>query len=310
MDVLEMMRGRDTGVEIKRKWKHILFSFLTKLFKNQSLFECVHKQYLQFLCTPAGSCLGDLLQLFDTLTEVWHPLDYSHGDGDCVPTPAAREDSWTDGCIPQVYKVFKQINKFIKVHQIVWVKNLWQGHWWVFAGSWSASSCPRTLVPRRTDPDGPPEASYLPFSLHAQRTWTGGPGIWTKIILIPKQNHKLEAREMCFGETKRKIVNLLKIKLFKVSYTRLPHISGTKIENHPTVKQFLGYKWKKDIVSTSLLASPLFSVITLMFSTVRLRGLTVCGMSCSQLQAVVWRVLIQAGWVSDVDEVRSFFSVS
>lgn len=203
MDVLEMIRGRDKGVEIKRKWKHILFSFLTKLFKNQSLFECVHKQYLQFLCTPAGSCLGDLLQLFDTFTEVWHPLDYSHGDGDCVPTPAAREDSWTDRCIPQVYKVFKQINKFIKVHQIVWVKNLWQGHWWVFAGSWSASSCPRTLVPRRTDPDGPPEASYLPFSLHAQRTWTGGPGIWTKIILMPKQNHKLEARQMCFGETEK-----------------------------------------------------------------------------------------------------------
>lgn len=40
---------------------------------------------------------------------------------------------------------------------------------------------------------------------------------------------------------------------------------------------------------------PLKSDITLMFSTVRLSGLTVCGMSCSQLQAVECRVLIQAG---------------
>lgn len=56
--------------------------------------------------------------------------------------------------------------------------------------------------------------------------------------------------------------------------------------------------------------SPLITAITLMFSTVRLSGLTIWGMSCSQLQAVVWRVLIQAGWASAVDEVRSFFSVS
>lgn len=50
-------------------------------------------KYLQFLCTPAGSSLGDLLQLFDSLTEVSHPLDHSHGHWNCVTTPAAREDS-------------------------------------------------------------------------------------------------------------------------------------------------------------------------------------------------------------------------
>jgi len=62
------------------------------------LFDTVHqqltKQYLQFLCTPTGSTLGDLLQLFDSLTEVCHPLDHCHGGWNCVATPAAREDAW------------------------------------------------------------------------------------------------------------------------------------------------------------------------------------------------------------------------
>lgn len=60
------------------------------------------------------------------------------------------------------------------------VFNLSQGHWWVCADSWSASSCPHRLEPRRTDPDGPPEASFLPSSPHAQRSGTAGPGVWTK----------------------------------------------------------------------------------------------------------------------------------
>lgn len=49
---------------------------------------------------------------------------------------------------------------------------------------------------------------------------------------------------------------------------------------------------------------------TLMLSTVRLRWLSVCGMRCSQLEAVVCSVLIQAGRPSAVESVRVFFSVS
>jgi len=52
------------------------------------------KKYLQFLCTPTGGTLGDVLQLFDSLTEVRHPLDHSHVGWNCVPAPAVREDAW------------------------------------------------------------------------------------------------------------------------------------------------------------------------------------------------------------------------
>lgn len=72
--------------------------FYHTIKKSLRLFDAAHKQltkkYLQFLCTPTGSSLGDLLQLFDSLTEVCHPLDHSHGGWNCVPTPAAREDAW------------------------------------------------------------------------------------------------------------------------------------------------------------------------------------------------------------------------
>ena len=47
-----------------------------------------------------------------------------------------------------------------------------------------------------------------------------------------------------------------------------------------------------------------------MFSTVRLRWLSVCGMRCSQLEAVVCSVRIQAGRPSDEESGRAFFSVS
>lgn len=49
---------------------------------------------------------------------------------------------------------------------------------------------------------------------------------------------------------------------------------------------------------------------TLMFSTVRLSGLTDSGISWSQLHAVLCSVLIHAGWASEDDAVRRFFSVS
>lgn len=51
---------------------------------------------LQFLCPPAGSSLRDLLQLFDSLTEICHPLDHSHGGRDSVSAPATREDAWEE----------------------------------------------------------------------------------------------------------------------------------------------------------------------------------------------------------------------
>lgn len=55
-----------------------------------------NQQYLQFLRTPAGSTLRDLLQLLDSLTEVCHPLDHSHSGRDSVSAPAAREDAWEE----------------------------------------------------------------------------------------------------------------------------------------------------------------------------------------------------------------------
>lgn len=51
------------------------------------------QQYLQFLCATAGGPLRDLLQLFDSLTEVCHPLDHSHSGRDGVAAPAARKDA-------------------------------------------------------------------------------------------------------------------------------------------------------------------------------------------------------------------------
>ena len=84
---------------------------VTRAMKTHSLTEAVHKQltkqHLQFLGTPACSSLGDLLQLFDSLTEVCHPLDHSHGGWNCVATPAAREDAWGERKTV-VYQIFPQ----------------------------------------------------------------------------------------------------------------------------------------------------------------------------------------------------------
>lgn len=61
--------------------------------ESQTVPKLLTQQHLQFLCTPTGSSLGDLLQLLDSLTEVRHPLNHSHGGWNSVATPAAREDA-------------------------------------------------------------------------------------------------------------------------------------------------------------------------------------------------------------------------
>lgn len=61
--------------------------------KSQTVPKLLTQKHLQFLCTPTGSSLGDLLQLFDSLAEVCHPLNHSHGGWNSVATPATRDDA-------------------------------------------------------------------------------------------------------------------------------------------------------------------------------------------------------------------------
>lgn len=50
------------------------------------------RPHLQLLGAPGGRCQGDVLQLFDALAEVRHPLDDSHPSGHRVVGPAPGQD--------------------------------------------------------------------------------------------------------------------------------------------------------------------------------------------------------------------------